>query len=231
MLVVDSFSGDYTVILGNVTEIWDPRELTISHQDSLSSAFSPQTVSFAANDMPQAVRMANILAGLLAPAMSQDHRVAQYSKRYRLAFTLLNENAVSTQLVCDWDIRAALAGKRSHSVYVDDDSFFVEHISPLLMRLSSLHEFVIESQIQFHAPLAFEPSQVVVSNNTLYGLTPADLSVFVNSAEWTLCDSSETGGLRLKFLTLIFQLRAFPMIRCFILFCSYPLPLASHFIS
>jgi len=57
------------------------------------------------------------------------------------------------------------------------------HIQPILQRLSMLHNFTIESQVQFHAPLAFAP----VQTEHAFGITPEDLTVFVNSAEWTLC--------------------------------------------
>ena len=57
------------------------------------------------------------------------------------------------------------------------------HIHPILQRLSNLHNFTIESQVQFHAPLAFTP----VQTEHAFGITPEDLTVFVNSAEWTLC--------------------------------------------
>lgn len=58
------------------------------------------------------------------------------------------------------------------------------HIQPILQRLSTLHNFTIESQVQFHAPLAFMPIQT----EHVFGITPEDLTVFVNSAEWTLCE-------------------------------------------
>jgi hypothetical protein len=58
------------------------------------------------------------------------------------------------------------------------------HIQPILQRLSTLHDFTIESQVQFHAPLAFTP----VQTKHAFGITPEDLTVFVNSAEWTLCE-------------------------------------------
>jgi hypothetical protein len=61
---------------------------------------------------------------------------------------------------------------------------FPGHISPILRSLSILHNFTIESQVQFHAPLAFKPQLV---GDDAYGLSPEDLTVFVNSAEWTLC--------------------------------------------
>lgn len=61
----------------------------------------------------------------------------------------------------------------------------LEHIAPILSSLSILHNFTIESQVQFHAPLAFEPRPIA---EDAYGLSPEDLTVFINSAEWTLCE-------------------------------------------
>ena len=61
------------------------------------------------------------------------------------------------------------------------------HLSSLLHRISVLHNFTIESQVRYHAPLAFEPHHVGLDNEGIYGLTQDDLKVFVNSAEWTLC--------------------------------------------
>lgn len=62
------------------------------------------------------------------------------------------------------------------------------HIKPILSRLSILHNFTIESQVQFHAPLAFTPRTVSEGDSPAFGLTQEDLTVFVNSAEWTLCE-------------------------------------------
>lgn len=64
------------------------------------------------SDAFPAARMSELLTALLAPDTSaQDQRVAKYAKRYRLAFSLLNENVASDQLITGWDIRAAIAGK------------------------------------------------------------------------------------------------------------------------
>ncbi len=46
----------------------------------------------------------------------------------------------------------------------------------------------MESQVQFHAPLAFKPRTISVDGIEGHGLTPEELTVFVNSAEWTLCE-------------------------------------------
>jgi GPI-anchor transamidase subunit S len=44
----------------------------------------------------------------------------------------------------------------------------------------------VESQIQFYAPLAFEPHVLSNDQDVIYGLSQENLKVFVNSAEWTL---------------------------------------------
>ncbi|KAJ7512620.1 phosphatidylinositol-glycan biosynthesis class S protein-domain-containing protein [Mycena galericulata] len=112
--------------------------------------------------------LADALASLLVPP-ADAHRVAQYSPRYRLAFTLLNEDAAAGKAISGWDISGAI----------------YRHLSPILNSLSVLHNFTIESQVQFHAPLAFSPLSLPEG----YGLTPEDLTVFVNSAEWSLSSS------------------------------------------
>jgi len=98
---------------------------------------------------------------------SLTYQTTQFAPRYRLSFSLLNEDASAGECPQSWDIRPAI----SH------------YIQPVLNRLSVLHNFTIESQVQFFAPLAFEP---IVLENGDFGLTQEQLSVFVNSAEWTL---------------------------------------------
>lgn len=55
-----------------------------------------------------------------------------------------------------------------------------------MSQLSILHNFTVESQVQYHAPLAFEPRRVTLGDTEVSGLTQEDLTVFINSAEWTL---------------------------------------------
>lgn len=123
------------------------------------------------------MQLADTIVTLLAPYTaargSQTERVVKYAPRYRLAFTLLNEDSASGNAALTWDIRASLS----------------KHIAPLLERLSVLHNFTVESQVQYHAPLAFDPQIVYSQDRTEYGLTQEDLTVFVNSAEWTLSSS------------------------------------------
>lgn len=66
----------------------------------------------------QAVRLARRVAEtvtkLLVPhallTASKEHRIVKYSPRYRLAFTLLNEDASSGQAALSWDVREAVEG-------------------------------------------------------------------------------------------------------------------------
>jgi phosphatidylinositol glycan class S len=55
-----------------------------------------------------------------------------------------------------------------------------------MSRLSILHNFTVESQVQYYAPLAFEPKRLTFGDTESSGLTQEDLTVFVNSAEWSL---------------------------------------------
>ncbi|KAG2361157.1 hypothetical protein BDR07DRAFT_1287984, partial [Suillus spraguei] len=155
----DEASSLYTVALGEQTSIAHSRHLRVSKADAQS-----------------ATRLSSILSDLIAPpesSTSHSQRVVQYSDHYRLAFTLLNEDATSNRFVETWDVEAALT----------------EFIFPLISRLSILHNFTVESQVQYYAPLAFEPKRLTFGDTKVSGLTQEDLTVFINSAEWTLASS------------------------------------------
>ncbi|KAG1812389.1 phosphatidylinositol-glycan biosynthesis class S protein-domain-containing protein [Suillus variegatus] len=152
-------SSLYTVALGGQTSVAHSRNLRVNRTDAQS-----------------ATRLSSILSDLIAPpesGTSHSQRVVQYSDHYRLAFTLLNEDATPNRFVATWDVQAALA----------------EFIYPLMSQLSILHNFTVESQVQYHAPLAFEPRRVTLGDTEVSGLTQEDLTVFINSAEWTLASS------------------------------------------
>ncbi|KAJ3736007.1 phosphatidylinositol-glycan biosynthesis class S protein-domain-containing protein [Lentinula guzmanii] len=131
---------------------------------------------------PSADNLASTLASLLAPKM--DHRAAQYSPRFRLSFTLLNEDSSAGQAIA-------------------------RHIHPITSALGILHNYTIESQVQYHALLAFEPRSL--SNGTVFGLTPEDLTIFINSAEWTLSSSSSNDPV-FHFVLFIPSARRRPLI-------------------
>ena len=64
--------------------------------------------------------------------------------------------------------------------------WLIEIIKPVLRRLGPLHNFSVETQVQLQAPLAFPVSELEEGEGTM--LSREQLSVFVNSAEWTLCE-------------------------------------------
>ncbi|KAJ6558214.1 phosphatidylinositol-glycan biosynthesis class S protein-domain-containing protein [Mycena capillaripes] len=146
----DELVGSYTIRANDGISLADQRHLTYPVRNET---------------LPM---LADVLAALLVPP-TDVHRVAQYSTRYRLAFTLLNEDAAAGGAISGWDIVGAIS----------------RHLSPIINRLSFLYNFTIESQVQFQAPLAFSPMFLHGS----YGLSPEHLTIFVNSAEWSLSSS------------------------------------------
>ncbi|KAH9171332.1 phosphatidylinositol-glycan biosynthesis class S protein-domain-containing protein [Lactarius sanguifluus] len=123
-----------------------------------------------------ASKVPDLLISLLTPYETAPspgtfrHLVAKYSPRYRLSFTLLNEDAAAGKVVVGWDVAKMIS----------------RWIAPILEETSELHNFTIESQIRFYAPLAFEPRTLSSGEDVVHGLTQDHLKVFVNSAEWTL---------------------------------------------
>lgn len=64
---------------------------------------------------------------------------------------------------------------------------------PTLRQLGELHNFTIESQVQYHGPLAFEPPRAIRTDGSkYYKLGSDELKMFVNSADWSLCKISST---------------------------------------
>jgi hypothetical protein len=61
------------------------------------------------------------------------------------------------------------------------------YILPTLKQLRGLHNFTIESQVQFYGPLGFEPPRATHSDGSeYYALGEDELKMFVNSADWSL---------------------------------------------
>lgn len=62
------------------------------------------------------------LTGLLLPSTdsSESLRVAKYSPTYRLAFSLLNEDAASGRAILSWDVKDAIDREKlqSNRIYV-----------------------------------------------------------------------------------------------------------------
>lgn len=87
-----------------------------------------------------------------------------------------------------WDLEESLECEfRLHQSSTCELTLKAGHIRPTLDRFGVLHNFTVESQVQYHAPLAFTPVTLDNGERTIHGLTQEDLTVFVNYAEWTLC--------------------------------------------
>ncbi|KAJ1310857.1 hypothetical protein OPQ81_009375 [Rhizoctonia solani] len=175
------------------SNIWDVLNVRIgalgSHRSDMSHAVYNVTVRYGYDNDPAIVhdrsfevfsrsgcdeqlvgKVSSSLKILLAPPIhNTELRVAQYSPRYRLAFSLLNEDASYGGAVSGWSVERAIK----------------EYLQPTLNELNVLHNFTIESQVQFYAPLTTEP----VAAKDGYALDQEQLTIFVNSAEWTLSSS------------------------------------------
>ncbi|TFK26595.1 hypothetical protein FA15DRAFT_667298 [Coprinopsis marcescibilis] len=134
---------------------------------------SGRALEFPMRDARSVEDLTSTLVNLIVPHLAHNdksNRAVQFASRYRLAFSLLNEDASSGSGVMGWNVEHALT----------------RYITPILDRVSHLHNFTIESQVQFHAPLAFDVQRL---GNGEHSLSYEDLTVFVNSAEWTLSSS------------------------------------------
>ncbi|KAG9124050.1 GPI transamidase component [Ceratobasidium sp. 392] len=195
-------------------DIWDALDIRISALGSrrldTSAATYQVTIRQGYEDDPTVVRTRSIevysrsgcdqhlvdkvvssLHELLTPLIQNTElRVTQYAPRYRLAFSLLNEDASDGGAVSGWQVEKAIE----------------DYLQPTMDELGALHNFTVESQVQFYAPLTTEPLAVQDG----YALNQEQLTIFVNSAEWTL-SSSVSNDPVLHFVLFVPSLRRRPL--------------------
>ncbi|RXK39002.1 hypothetical protein M231_03732 [Tremella mesenterica] len=122
-------------------------------------------------------------------------RALKYSPNITLSFVLLNEDSSEGSYVRSWEIDSAI---REH---------FVPHLEPL----KDVFQLKIESQILYHAPLAFEPQFAPLPEEKGAWLLGEDeLKVFVNSESWNL-DSGSSNDPVLRFLLFVPSSKHRPM--------------------
>nr|CDI52440.1 related to GPI transamidase component PIG-S [Melanopsichium pennsylvanicum 4] len=85
----------------------------------------------------------------------QDPRVIQYSKHIRLVFSIMNQD-ITHSTAYDSHLIHALANTANAS---HDDDSKGGSIGRLIRELQGLHDFHVETQVQWFAPLQFEPTQ------------------------------------------------------------------------
>ncbi|ORY92751.1 phosphatidylinositol-glycan biosynthesis class S protein-domain-containing protein [Leucosporidium creatinivorum] len=119
-----------------------------------------------------------------------DSRVAKFAPRYKLVFSLLNQDSSTGAALLEWEIQALLN----------------RHLRPLLSSLAPLHTFEIETQIQYFAPLSInlgkDDDGIIIQED--------DLRAFVNSADWNL-PTSVTLDPVLHFMLFVPSLENRPM--------------------
>ncbi|GAA5856029.1 hypothetical protein JCM9279_003381 [Rhodotorula babjevae] len=113
-----------------------------------------------------------------------DSRVVKYSPHIKLVFSLLNQDSAAGGAVLSWDAPELLS----------------RHIRPLLSSLSPLHNFTVETQVQYFAPLAV-PLHREEGREGAH-VEEHDLRAFVNNAEWNLA-SGDTLDPVLHFLLFV----------------------------
>ncbi|GMK57143.1 hypothetical protein CspeluHIS016_0309830 [Cutaneotrichosporon spelunceum] len=128
------------------------------------------------------IALVNAIHNLLpAHLPSLANRALAYRPNITLSFVVVNEDATDGAFVDGWDIDNALS----------------DHILPHLEPLAPVFNFSVESQVLYHAPLAFEPTR----DDEGCVVDEAGMKVFV-SERWTL-DSLSTNNPVLKFLLFI----------------------------
>jgi phosphatidylinositol glycan class S len=120
---------------------------------------------------PQTKAISPELTDLLARRKTRSFK---YSPTYHLTFSLFTPTAVPS----NWDIEGALDA----------------YLSPLLESLSSISNFTVDSQVQIYATFSPSiPGPEYDEQKGAWTLRKADLSGFVNAAEWPLSPSIGVG--------------------------------------
>ncbi|KPV75322.1 uncharacterized protein RHOBADRAFT_14433, partial [Rhodotorula graminis WP1] len=109
-----------------------------------------------------------------------DSRVVKYSPHIKLVFSLLNQDSAAGGAVLSWNAHELLS----------------RHIRPLLSSLAPLHNFTVETQVQYFAPLAVPVHREQGREGA--HVEEHDLRAFVNNAAWNLGPSSPSPSLSSK---------------------------------
>lgn len=148
-------ASEASAVTSDFKQPWIPTvHLPTTTDDSSSLPIVPDTVSAAVVAELLLLRGDKPLAALDEASSSaiadteQDPRVIQYSKHVRLVFSIMNQDATDGHAY-DSRLIHALAGENTST----DNP-----ITELTRELSSLHDFHVETQVQWFAPLHFQPT-------------------------------------------------------------------------
>lgn len=120
-------------------------------------------------------------------AAEADPRVVKFAPTYKLVFSLLNQDASTGGALLNWEIESLLSSTFLSSLAVScgrlpSQPLVAEHLRPLLNSLALLHNFSIETQVQYFAPLTISINED--GNGT--AIDEDELRAFVNAADWNL---------------------------------------------
>lgn len=141
----------------------------------LQSMFNEEQATLAyllaSTQAPQTKNISPELADTLARRKTRSFK---YSPTYHLTFSLFTPTAVPS----NWEIEGALEA----------------YLAPLLESLSAISNFTVDSQVQIYATFSPSiPGPEFDSEKGAWTLRKADLSGFVNAAEWPLSPSIGVG--------------------------------------
>jgi Phosphatidylinositol-glycan biosynthesis class S protein len=207
-------------------------DLTVPSNSARGSAFARYKVDEPSQDVLESI------AAFYVPGNGDvDSRVVKYAPRYKLIFSLMIQDATQKGSAIAWEVDKALRGvyEMEHRTFVtavptDLLGRTIEHIQPLLYALGPLHNFTVETQVQFFSPLTFEPT----ASDQGWIINQGQLKTFVNSAEWSLCRWQRPMAMSKAHLTplsLHTQHHLSPWIRSCISFSTYQHPTEALFIS
>lgn len=136
----------------------------------------------------QADALLKLVAPLARPFEGlEDPRAVPYAGRYRLIFSLMNEDALQESWLASWGIREALE-RRASSLWQVERALTLRtgHIIGSLQSLDAVHNFTLETRIQRLAPLALDPERVEHDGRTASVVDEAMLKTFINEDGWNL---------------------------------------------
>lgn len=110
---------------------------------------------------------------------AEDSRIIQYARKVRVVFSLLNEDASAGGAAAGWDLGAALSTPDALPAQLAP-------LARVLQAVKDVHSVELESQVQWYAPVEFEPAHESLDGTDAYFASMDELRVFVNSAQWNL---------------------------------------------
>ncbi|KAL4400322.1 GPI-anchor transamidase complex protein [Malassezia pachydermatis] len=120
------------------------------------------------------------LAPLLGAPTREDARPIEYAPRVRLVFSLMQEDASEGRAIAQWGLTEAFHASASVHPSLAPLHRLIEAVRPI-------HDIVLETQVQWYAPLEFSPTTMYnEQEGQISVLSMDDISVFINSPQWSL---------------------------------------------